>query len=172
MKYISIGQVVNTHGVSGEVKVKVFSDTIRRFEGIRQIQAAFDETGAGGRVLTISRLRYQKDMVLLTFEEAGNMADAEKLKNIYLQTREEDLPALPEGRYYIYQLEGLSVWEKGVCYGRLTEVLQPGGNDVYTVSDGSREILIPALKTVIKSVDLEQGRMEVELPAGLLEIYE
>jgi len=85
---------------------------------------------------------------------------------------EDDLPPLPDGRYYIYQLEGLTVWEKEICYGKLTEVMQPGSNDVYVVSDGKREILVPALKTVIKSVDLDSNRMEVELPAGLLDIYQ
>ena len=171
MTFISIGQIVNTHGVKGEVKVKVFSDSLDRFEGMKRIDAAAAEDGADARTLTICGLRYQKDMVLLTFEGIMDLTGAEKLKNFFLLVQESDLPPLPEGRYYIYQLEGITVWEKDVCYGRLTEVLQPGGNDVYIVNDGKREILIPALKTVIKSVDIGQGRMEVELPAGLLEIY-
>jgi 16S rRNA processing protein RimM len=169
--YISIGRIVNTHGIHGEVKVKVYSDSIERFEGMKQVYAIADEGGDDRRLLTIAGLRYQKDMVLMKFEEIVAMDQAESLKNAFLQTPEDELPALPEGRYYIYQLEGLSVWEKGLCYGTLTEVMQPGSNDVYVVSDGKRQILVPALKTVIKEVDLEKGRMEVELPAGLLELY-
>ena len=170
--FISIGQIVNTHGIKGEVKAKVFSDRIDRFEGMKQIYAASDEKGKDRRMLTITGLRYQKGMALLTFQEIETMAEAEKLKNGFLQVPESELQPLPEGKHYIYQLEGLAVWEKDVCYGKLAEVMQPGGNDVYVVCDGEREILIPALKTVIKSVDLEKGRMEVELPSGLLEIYE
>ncbi len=170
--YISIGKIVNTHGIKGEVKVKVFSDSLERFEGVEQVYASPDEAGEKGQLLTITGIRYHKDMAMLTFEEAADLTQAEKLKNYYLQVPEKELPPLPEGRYYIYQLEGLSVWEKDVCYGKLTEVLQPGSNDVYVVKEGKREILIPALKTVIKSVDLEKGRMEVELPAGLLELYQ
>ena len=178
--YISIGQIVNTHGVKGEVKVKVYSDSLERFEGMGQILASKAvggaETGvhAGqeSRQLTISGLRYHKDMVLMTFHEITTMEEAEKLKDWYLQTPEAELPVLPNGRYYIYQLVGITVWEKDVCYGKLAEVMQPGSNDVYVVRDGEREILIPALKTVIRSVDLEKKRMEVELPAGLLELYE
>jgi 16S rRNA processing protein RimM len=169
--YISIGQIVNTHGIKGEVKVKVFSDSLDRFEGVGQVFVASDEGGDDGRLLTISGLRYQKDMALMSFNEIGDMTEAEKLKNCFLQVPESELPALPDGRYYIYQLEGIAVWEGDVCYGTLTEVMQPGSNDVYVVSDGKRELLIPALKTVIKSVDLEKCRMEVELPAGLLELY-
>jgi 16S rRNA processing protein RimM len=169
--YITIGKVVNTHGTGGELKVKVFSDSITRFEGMGQIYAAPGVGGGERQLLTIAGLRYHKDMVLMKFGEINDMAQAEGLKNASLQVPESELPPLPAGRYYIYQLEGLSVWEKEVCYGKLTEVLQPGSNDVYVVSDGKREILVPALKAVIKEVDLGKGRMEVELPAGLLELY-
>ena len=170
--YITIGQIINTHGVKGEVKVKVFSDSLERFEGMKEIFAVVSEGAQDRRRLTISGLRYQKDMVLMTFHEVQDLSEAERLKTCFLQTPERELPVLPKGRYYIYQLEGLAVWENQRCYGTLTEVLQPGSNDVYVVRDGKRELLIPALKTVIKKVDLEQGRMEVELPAGLLELYE
>jgi 16S rRNA processing protein RimM len=170
-RYISIGRIVNTHGIRGEVKVKVFSDSLDRFEGVKMVYAISDENAGERKILTIIGLRYQKDMALMTFGEVHDMTDAEKLKNSFLQVLESELPPLPEGRYYIYQLEGLTVWEKDVCYGKLTEVLQPGSNDVYVVNDGKRELLIPALKTVIKAVDLDKNCMEVELPAGLLEIY-
>jgi len=179
--YITIGKIVNTHGIRGEVKVKVYSDSVDRFEGMGKVYVVAgdgaDEAGAISdtaerRTLTITGLRYQKDMVLMTFDEIGSMTEAERLKNVLLQVPENELPSLEEGRYYIYQLVGIAVWEKDICYGKLTDVMQPGSNDVYVVHDGKREILIPALKTVIKSVDLDKGRMEVELPAGLLEIYE
>jgi len=170
--YISIGKIVNTHGINGEVKVKVYSDSLDRFQGMRQISVASSEAGDGRQTLTIGGIRYHKDTVLMRFEEVGHISQAELYKNHFLQVLEEDLPSLPDGRYYIYQLEGLTVWEKNLCYGKLTEVIQPGGNDVYVVKDGNREILIPALKTVIKSVDLQKNRMEVELPAGLLDIYQ
>jgi len=170
--FITIGKIINTHGTAGEVKVKVYSDSINRFEGMETVLAAADEQTRDRRELVISGLRYHKDMVLMTFDGIDTMTKAQSLKNCFLQVPEQDLPPLPEGRYYIYQLEGLTVWENGLCYGTLTEVMQPGGNDVYVVNDGKREILIPALKTVIGKVDLEKGRMEVCLPAGLLELYE
>ena len=171
-KYIAIGQIVNTHGIRGELKVKIYSDNIRRLEGVEKVYVSANENGGEGLELGISGLRYQKEMALVRMQEIQDLTQAEKLKGFFLLVPEAELPPLPEGRYYIYQLEGLDVWEKGVCYGTLKEVMQPGGNDVYIVSDGTKEILIPALKTVIKEVDLEKRRMEVELPAGLLEIYQ
>ena len=113
---------------------------------------------------------------MLTFAEIPDLTAAEKLKGWFLQVEEEELPPLPEGRYYIYQLIGLAVWEGETCYGRIKEVMQPGSNDVYVVGadegvKAENDLLIPALKTVIKKVDLKAGRMEVELPPGLYELY-
>ncbi|MCL1849472.1 MAG: ribosome maturation factor RimM [Clostridiales bacterium] len=168
---ITIGKIINTHGISGEVKVQVYSDSITRFEGMERVCVSASEHSGPKQFLHITGIRYHKDVVLMTFAGIETMTQAEGLKNHFLQVPEEELPSLPKGRHYIYQLEGLSVWEKGTCYGTLKEVMQPGSNDVYVVTDGRREILIPALKTVIIEVDLPNGRMEVELPAGLLDIY-
>ena len=170
--YISIGQIINTHGIKGELKVKVFSDSLERFAGVSRVYASVGEKDDTKRELSIANLRYQNDLVLMKVKEIQSLTDAEKVKGCYLQVPEEELPRLPEGRYYIFQLEGLTVWERERCYGEIKEVLQPGSNDVYVVSDGKREILIPALQTVIKEVDLANRRMEVELPAGLLELYD
>jgi len=123
------------------------------------------------RKLAINGLRYHKDMVLMKFQGIDDMTAAQTLREALLQVQESELKPLPEGRYYIYQLIGLSVWEKDNCYGKVTEVMQPGSNDVYVVRDDKREILIPVLNSVVKNVDLEAGRIEVELPAGLLELY-
>ena len=170
--HITIGQIINTHGIKGELKVKVFSDSVQRFEGMKRVFASATEQSEDKVELHITGIRYQNDIVLMKVEEIQELTQAEKVKRYYLQIPEEELLPLPEGRYYIYQLEGLQVWEKDVCYGELIEVMQPGSTDVYVVSDGKREILIPALKTVIKAVDLDRKHMEVELPAGLQEIYE
>ena len=173
--FITIGQIINTHGNRGEVKVKPITDDPGLFEEIKKVYAVAEadekqmEQRAPRRPLTIETVRYHKKMVLITFMEIADMNQAEVIKGYFLQLPESELKPLPEGRYYIYQLEGLKVCEGERCYGTLTEVLQPGSNDVYVVRDGQQEILIPALKTVIKKVDLEAGRMEVVLPPGLLD---
>ena len=176
---ISIGKIVNTHGIHGEVRIQVFSDSLERFEGMSQILVSRrDETyggvaggETGDRMLTITGLRYHRGMAMMTFEGIDTMTQAEAIKGWFLQVDESELPPLPEGRYYIYQLKGLEVWEGDILYGTLTDVMQPGSNDVYVVKGVEGEILIPALESVIGVVDLEKGRMEVTLPAGLLDIY-
>ena len=179
--YIHVGQIVNTHGNKGEVKVYPLTDDPARFEELKQVYAgAGADAGANPGdaadndaaviSLNIRTVRYLKNMALLTFEEINDMNQAIKLKGKYLSIPETELKPLPEGRYYIYQLIGLDVYEGDRYFGKITEVLKPGGNDVYVVRDEEKqEILIPVLKWVVHGVDLEAKRVEVVLPPGLLE---
>jgi 16S rRNA processing protein RimM len=164
--YIPVGRVVNTHGAKGEVRVQPLTDDPSRFEELKTVYVQED-----GRMksLSVGTVRYHKGMVLLTFPEIGDMDQGAALKGQFLRIPETELKPLPEGRYYIFQLVGMDVYEGDRYYGKIAEVLQPGSNDVYVVRDGGREILVPALKWVIRSVDLEANRMEVTLPPGLLD---
>jgi 16S rRNA processing protein RimM len=162
-----VGRVVNTHGSKGEVRVLPLTDEPSRFE---ELKTVYVQEGQGMKPLSIKTVRYHKGMVLLAFSEARDMSRAAALKGRFLQIPETELKPLPEGRYYIFQLVGLDVYEGELYYGRIAEVLQPGSNDVYVVRDGAnREILVPALEWVVRSVDLEANRMEVVLPPGLLD---
>ncbi|MDW7650459.1 MAG: ribosome maturation factor RimM, partial [Bacillota bacterium] len=100
-----------------------------------------------------------------TYEEANALVGS--LLAIPLSERVE----LPAGSFYHDQIIGLAVYTVGgVCLGRVREVLETGANDVYIVRDeeNGREVLIPALKTVVKAIDLEEGKMDVDPPEGLL----
>ena len=84
--------------------------------------------------------------------------------------KEEDAIKLPEGRYFIFQLEGLDVYEDDRFVGVLTEVLQPGANDVYVIKPPQgEEIYLPAIKSAVLNVDLENKRMQIKIPEGLLD---
>ena len=75
--------------------------------------------------------------------------------------------------YPVRDLNGCQVvTDQGEVLGLLVDVLPSGGNDIFVVQQGLREILIPALKSVVRSIDLQAKRMEVSLPQGLREIYE
>ena len=92
------------------------------------------------------------------------------LKNNYLAIDKSERMPLEEGAYYIDDLVGLDVYEDDRNLGVLKEVLQPGANDVYVVdSPIYPELCIPALKTVVLSVDLEKNVMMVKLPKGLVD---
>ena len=97
-----------------------------------------------------------------------NFAEALRGKLVWIPI-EEAMP-LAAGQYYVHQVLGLAVeTEDGDALGILREVLVTGSNDVYVVHDGTREVLIPVLKDVIRRVDLAERKMIVRLPAGLLD---
>ena len=94
---------------------------------------------------------------------------AQALRGEYLQAREVDLPALPEGEYYRFQLVGLAVRSfDGRELGRVTDVLSAPENDIYVVSGPSGEVLIPAVDDVVHDVNLSGGVITVEIVPGLL----
>jgi len=107
-------------------------------------------------------------MLLTKFVGVDDRDAAEGLRNCELVIDPQSAPQLPEGEYYHFQLEGLEVIENGINLGRIKEILSYSANDIYVVSreDGA-DILIPALKDIVKNIDLAGGTMTVELPEGL-----
>lgn len=107
---------------------------------------------------------------LVAFEGIDNREQSGELRNQFVLVRADDRPPLPEGEYYHHQLIGLQVVdEQGSIVGELMEILQTGANDVYVVRlPAGGELLIPAIDSVILSVDLERTEIRVQLPPGLL----
>ncbi len=165
---IVIGKVVSVHGIRGEVRVYPFTDDPERFERLDEVYLLKNHVV---RLVHIESVRVQKNVVILGFTEIVDRDEAEKLKDWELAIPVESLQKLPEGRYYIYQLVGMRVLtmeqrELGV----LTEVLQTGANDVYVVKNsGGKEVLIPAIKSVVKQVDLEAREIWIDPIPGLLD---
>ncbi len=160
---IKIGQVINTHGYKGGVKIYPLTDDPCRFF---ELQRVF----IGGSQYTIVQVQLHQNFVLLTLQEITDMNKAELLKNLYVEIPREEVKPLPEGSYYIFELVGLAVYEDGQMLGTLANVLQTGSNDVYVVqTPEGKEFYLPALKSVVKQIDLNTGRIEVKVPPGLLD---
>jgi 16S rRNA processing protein RimM len=121
--------------------------------------------------MRIESSRIQKNVVILTLEEIADRNQAEALKDWEIAIEPEDLEQLPEGRYYIFQLVGLTVFTmEHQELGILTDVLQTGANDVYVVKTAEgKELLLPALKSVVKKIDLQTKEMLVDPLPGLLD---
>lgn len=163
---INIGKIVNTHGIKGELKVLPLTDFPERFFKMKQVLV-----NKGGKLETyrMQNVREYKNMFIIKFAGIDDMNAALSLKNAFLQITEAELTKLPEDTYYIFQLKGLAVFTvDGLSLGKLHEVITTGANDVWAVREESgKEILIPAIKQVIKSVDPDAGRVIVDLPEGL-----
>lgn len=164
---ISVGEIIKAQGIRGEVKVIPHTDNPKRFGKIRRV---YFKNCAGWRELTIESYRKFKHFVLLKFLGIDDLTAASSLGRGLLMIPRSERPELPNGRYYYDQIEGLKVYTTAGKYlGAIERILETGANDVYIIKDGSREILIPALKSVIKVIDLEQTKMIVEPLPGLVE---
>lgn len=165
---IRVGKITNTHGHKGALKVQPLTDYPERFEEILDLYVV---DGEKKEKITIDSIKYQKNNLILEINEIKDMNQAELYKGKYLFIEKEDARPLPEGRYFIFQLVGLNVYEGDTLLGVISEVIQTGSNDVYVVKreKGKKDILIPALKKVVKDIDLENKRMQVELLEGTLD---
>lgn len=165
-KMFNIGKIVNTQGIKGEVRVVPLTDFPERFFGMKEILVLQQ-----GQLSAYhpEQVREHKNFILIKFAEVPDMNAAEQLKGALLQVPESELADLPEGYYYLHQLEGLEVRSvDGTSLGAIKEILAAGANDVWVVRDsGGKEIMIPAVKPFIKSVDVAAGYVLVELPEGL-----
>ena len=156
---ISIGQVVAPHGVRGDVRVAILSDFPDRFLTLKTV---FLEDNTK---LTVESARFHKQFVLLKFRGLDTMTDVERLKGKLIQVTREDAVVLPEGHYYFFDIIGLEVYTvAGEQLGTITDILQTGSNDVYVAElPGQKPVLIPALKQVVRHIDIPGKKMVVQL---------
>lgn len=168
MDKVRIGKILTTHGVKGEVKIYPLTDNIKRYSKLDWVYLE-NKHGDFSKV-DIRSVRYHKEFVLVAFKDMDSINDVEQLKNYYLCIDKADRMPLPKGHYYIDDLIGLKVYEASEYLGTITEVLQPGCNDVYVLnSDTYKDLCIPALKSVILDVNIDEGFMKVKLPKGLID---
>ena len=120
---------------------------------------------AGDRGLTLERARPSPRGIALKFAGIDDRSAAERLRGEYLEVAAAAVASLPEGSYYHWQLVGLEVVSlDGRPLGKIVDVQEYPANDVYVVRGGAAETLVPAIREVVREVDLEAGRMVVDLP--------
>lgn len=166
---IKVGKIVGTHGYKGTVKVQALTDFPQRFKSMQKIKIS---RGDNISELSVETCSPHQGQILIKFKDIDSLEEAIKYRNAFLNVSVDELYPLPEGSYYHFQLIGMRVndLEKGYL-GELIEVLETGANDVYVVkSENYGEILIPAIKEVIREVDVSKQSIQVKLLPGLLEL--
>ena len=165
-KRLEIGQIVNTFGIKGELKVTPFTDDINRFDDLEKV---YVKTRKDEKLYKVEGARYHKNMVLLKLEGINNPEDAEMLKNAFLEIDREDAVPLEEGTYFIADLIGLDVYtDEGKLLGKVDDIYNTGANDIYVVKDElGKQILLPGIKEVIKEVKIDE-KIIVHLIPGLI----
>ncbi len=161
---LEIGQIVNTHGLRGDLKVMPWCDDPGIFDELAYVII-------DGVEFDIEKSRMQKNMVLLKLEGIDDINDAEKYRNKVLTVPREELGELPEGTYYICDLLGCSVETvDGRNLGNICDIIKTGSNDVYVVEDYTKkQVLIPVIDEVIKSVDIDGKKIVIEPLKGLID---
>ena len=164
---LQVGIISSTHGVKGEVKVFPTTDDVNRFKKLKEVIL---DTGREKLKLKIEGVKFFKQFAILKFEGYDNINDIEKYKGKSLFVTRDNAVKLKKDEYFIADLIGMQVVnEDGSFQGTLKDVIETGANDVYVVlSKEEKEVLIPAIKDCILSVDLEGGIMKVHLLDGLL----
>ena len=165
---LRVGVITSTHGIRGEVKVFPTTDDPLRFKKLKKcvIDGKREQVA-----VTVSSVKFFKQFVILKFKEFDDINDIEKYKGCSLYVTREDAVRLRKDEYFVADLIGMEVFlEDGSAFGKLTDVMTTGANDVYVITIADRrEILVPAIKDCILSVDPEAGRMEIHLLPGLME---
>ena len=167
MQSVLIGQIVNVHGIKGEVKVYPYTDDVdnlakklKRIYLDEQMSKSYDVT-----------CRIQKGMILAKISTIDSVEKAEMLRNKYIYISEEDLDTLEEDSYYVKDLIGLDVIDirNDNLIGRLDYIFNTGANDVYEIATtDNKKVYLPAIEQVIKKVDIKARKIYVELMEGLI----
>ncbi len=165
VEYFEIGQISNTHGLKGEMKVRPFTEKNEDYAKLENILVDFNGTI---KEYTVESVRYQKDVVLMKLKGVDDIEEAEKLKGHYIKIPRDSAKKINEDEYFIADLLGCEVYQDETLLGVLDDVFTAGGSDVYVVKrKGKQDLLLPAISSVVKKVDVVNQKVFVEVPRGL-----
>ena len=167
MKNLEIGQIVNTFGIKGFVKVNPWVDDVTRFDDLKKVYIKIRKEQ---KELEIEDVKYHKNQVLIKFKGIENIEQAQSLRNAYLEIDRKDAIPLEEGQYFIADLLESEVFsDEGEALGVLDDIYNTGSNDIYVVNNElGKSILLPGIPDVIKEIDVENKKIIVHLLEGLI----
>lgn len=157
-EYFKVGQIVNTHGIKGEVKVIPLTDDVNNFK--RYGKVLIDDTWR-----KIQGVKFQKDRVILKLEGIESINEAETFKLKYLRVLRSEEPELPDNMYYIKDIIGATVYDtENNDLGKIAEVLETKNNDVYWIKK-PKELLIPVLDNIVLEINVPEKKVIIK-PVG------
>ena len=160
MEKVVLGQIVAPHGVRGDLRIMPLTSNLQLFMDMDYLLLPDD------RQLHIVKARPHKNIMLVTVKEIASIEEAEALRGQKVSVYREDMPELPEGRYYVGDLIGLPVLDEGGSrIGTFKDVLQTGSKDVYVIQPPEgKDILVANIPENIREIDLPNRRIIVRLP--------
>jgi len=166
-EFITIGKVVSTQGNKGEFKVLPLTDSTDRFKNITSI---FIRKNINRKILNIEKIRFKENMVILKSKDIENIEEAKMIVGSFLEVERKNAVKLPKDTYFIFEIIGLEVYdENDIFLGKIENVISTGSNDVYIVKgENKKELFIPAIREVVKNVNLEKKRITINMVDGLI----
>ena len=163
VRWIAVGRIVRAHGVKGEVAVLSLSQIPSRFEPGSRLFAGEDKSP-----VTVAGCRGHLGRLIVSFQHVRDRTHAEDLRGRYLFIPATEAPPLPEGEYWPHELVGANVVTTGGrMIGAIDEVIHAPANDVWVAKGPDGEVMIPALREVVESVDVPGRRIVVREVPGL-----
>lgn len=168
MKWVPVGKIPRTHGLKGEFKFHPFVTESEILQNLDRLKLQGNQ-GQETEQEFVS-LRGNPGKLIIKFKDIDTIDDAEAYTGQTVLVRDTDFKKLPDGEYYRYQVIGLNVFdENGRHYGQVEDVIETGSNDVYVVRDGEKEILIPMIDWVVKTIDIKEKKLIFDNVEGLIE---
>ena len=160
-QFLETGQIINTHGVRGEVKIMPWADS-------PDFLCQFDTLYLEGKPVKVLSARTNNTMVLASLEGVDTVEKAMRLKGKVLSIDRAQIK-LPAGRYFLADLMGLKVLNAatGEELGTVEDILTPPAHNVYLVRGAGKEYMIPAVPAFVAETNGEGGYMKVNLIEGL-----
>ena len=165
MDWIPVGKLARTHGLNGELKFYPHDREGFEFAGGQTVRLA-----AAKKKLKVQSIRGANVPFIIKLEGIDDIESAKPLTGEEVLANREDFQSLPEGEYYRFEIEGLEVFdEEGHPCGIIEDIIPTGSNDVYVVRNGDLEWMLPMIDSVVKFIDLEQGKLVFHRIEGLFE---
>ncbi len=163
MDWILLGKLGRTHGLKGELKFFPHDMTDSGLVNGQTVRLEAME-------LKVQSIRGANTPFIVKLEGVNHIDSAKPLVGKEILAHREDFKPLPEGEYYRFEIEGLNVFdEEGRLYGVIEDIIPTGSNDIYVVRNGEQEWMIPMIDSVVKSIDLKQGKLVFHRIEGLFE---
>lgn len=159
--FLEAGEIVNTHGIRGELKILPWADSA-------DFLCQFDTFYIDGQPVKVLSARAHKNMAIVLLEGVGDINAAMRYKGKVISIDRTGV-VLPNGRHFLADLMGLEVKDAqtGAVYGTVTDILTPPAHEVYVVTGTGKEYLIPAVDEFVKEIDVDRGFIAVKLIEGM-----
>lgn len=170
MDTVYIGNILRPHGLNGMVIVRTYADVPRNLKP--GVIVWFEHEDSEHQYLTVQSIVPHKNDYRVAFKEITNRTQAEQLAKKQIGIPQESLEKLPENEFYVFELIGCSVSTVfGESQGEVEDVISNPGNDLLEVNNKNNLFLIPMVKEIIKSIDLEKREIIIKPLDGLNDIY-